>query len=100
IDGWRPPLSGDAVSQMTTTDRRRGKPIISERSNPMIGKRKDDDNDGTGLFERSRRPLQGLAYRILGSRSDAEDAVQDTFLKWQAADQGAIDNPAAWLTTI
>lgn len=66
----------------------------------MIGKRKDDGNDGTELFERSRRTLHGLAYRILGSRSDAEDAVQDTFLKWQAAEQGAIDNPAAWLTTI
>lgn len=66
----------------------------------MLGKRKDGDNDGIGLFERSRRPLEGLAYRILGSRSDAEDAVQDTFLKWQAADQGTIDNPAAWLTTI
>lgn len=66
----------------------------------MLGTRKDDDNDGIELFERSRRPLQGLAYRILGSWSDAEDAVQDTFLKWQAVDQGTIDNPAAWLTTI
>lgn len=66
----------------------------------MIRKREDDDNDGVELFERSRRTLHGLAYRILGSRSDAEDAVQDTFLKWQAAEQGAIDNAAAWLTTI
>ena len=60
----------------------------------------DDDSDGARTFERSRRTLQGLAYRILGSRSDAEDAVQDTFLKWQTADRGAIDSPAAWLTTI
>ena len=60
----------------------------------------DDDSDGARTFERSRRTLQGLAYRILGSRSDAEDAVQDTFLKWQAADRAAIDSPAAWLTTI
>ncbi len=43
--------------------------------------------------------LLGLAYRILGSRADAEDAVQDTFLKWQAADREAIDTPHAWLTT-
>src|SRR5690606_18816820 len=44
--------------------------------------------------------LLGLAYRILGSRADAEDAVQDTFLKWQANDRGDISNPAAWLTTV
>ncbi len=43
--------------------------------------------------------LLGLAYRILGSRADTEDAVQDTFLKWQAADREAIGTPRAWLTT-
>jgi len=64
----------------------------------MVGT--DRDSDGAELFESSRRTLQGLAYRILGSRSDAENAVQDTFLKWQAAERGAIDKPAAWLTTI
>lgn len=51
-------------------------------------------------FEEARPMLLGLAYRILGSRADAEDAVQDTFLKWQAADRQAIDTPRAWLTTI
>jgi RNA polymerase sigma-70 factor (ECF subfamily) len=50
-------------------------------------------------FEAARPRLLGLAYRILGSRADAEDAVQDTFLKWRAADRGGIGNPAAWLTT-
>lgn len=50
-------------------------------------------------FEEARPKLLGLAYRILGSRADAEDAVQDTFLKWQSADRGEIGNPAAWLTT-
>jgi RNA polymerase sigma factor (sigma-70 family) len=43
--------------------------------------------------------LLGLAYRILGSRADAEDAVQDTFIKWQSTEQSEIENPAAWLTT-
>ncbi len=52
------------------------------------------------IFETARPRLLGLAYRILGSRADAEDAVQDTFLKWQNADAASIDNPAAWLTTI
>jgi RNA polymerase sigma factor (sigma-70 family) len=58
------------------------------------------DRDDIGVFERTRPNLMGLAYRILGSRADAEDAVQDTFLKWRQADIRQIDNPAAWLTTI
>lgn len=54
------------------------------------------DEKYADLFE-SRRPfLNGLAYRILGSLADAEDAVQDTFIKWRPP----ILNPAAWLTTV
>jgi RNA polymerase sigma-70 factor, ECF subfamily len=55
--------------------------------------------DDVRIFEQASRRLLGLAYRILGSRADAEDAVQDTFIKWQDADHRAIENPAAWLTT-
>lgn len=53
----------------------------------------------TDAFEQSRRFLLGLAYRILGSRSEAEDAVQDVFLKWHHIDASSIDEPRAWLTT-
>ncbi|WEX77650.1 RNA polymerase sigma factor SigJ [Sinorhizobium numidicum] len=56
-------------------------------------------DDKTGIFEEARPRLLGLAYRILGSRADAEDAVQDTFLKWQEIDDMAVASPAAWLTT-
>ena len=56
-------------------------------------------DDGLEAFEQARPRLLGLAYRILGSRADAEDAVQDCFLKWRAADRGRIANPAAWLST-
>ncbi|MDN5780888.1 MAG: RNA polymerase sigma factor SigJ [Luteimonas sp.] len=59
-----------------------------------------DARDCLAQFEQARPGLLGLAYRILGSRADAEDAVQDTFLKWQANDRGGIDNPGAWLTTV
>lgn len=53
----------------------------------------------TAYFE-SRRPfLTGLAYRILGSLAEAEDAVQDTYLKWRALDLETVSNPAGWLTT-
>jgi len=52
------------------------------------------------LFERSRARLEAIAYRLLGSASDAEDAVQDTFLRWQAADRERVETPEAWLTKV
>lgn len=58
------------------------------------------DFDGTTAFEEARPFLLGLAYRILGSRAEAEDAVQDSFFKWHAADRRAIVNPRAFLTTL
>jgi len=57
-------------------------------------------NTGVHIFEENRPILMGLAYRILGSRADAEDAVQDTFLKWQKAEKSRIENPVSWLTTV
>ena len=49
-------------------------------------------------FESHRRHLTGLAYRMLGSIADAEDIVQDAFLRWQAADRGDILEPRAFLS--
>jgi len=57
------------------------------------------DPSASAMFENSRSRLLGLAYRILGSRADAEDAVQDTYLKWRTADHAAIEGADAWLTT-
>ncbi len=51
-------------------------------------------------FEANRDRLASLAYRLLGSAADAEDAVQDAFLRWQAADRGRIAVPEAWLTKV
>jgi len=56
--------------------------------------------DDTVPFEDNRRRLLGLAYRILGSLAEAEDAVQDTYLKWRNAEHAAIESPAAWLTAV
>ncbi len=56
-------------------------------------------HDDLAAFEAAAPALFGLAYRMLGSRADAEDAVQDTFLLWQGAQRGDIRNAAAWLTT-
>ncbi|MFH8366347.1 RNA polymerase sigma factor SigJ [Streptomyces sp. NPDC018031] len=49
-------------------------------------------------FEAARPRLEAIAYRLLGSASEAEDAVQETFLRWQAADVARIEVPEAWLT--
>ncbi len=58
------------------------------------------DGNDIRAFEDARPNLLGLAYRILGSVADAEDAVQDTFVKWAAADRRGIESVAAWLTTV
>lgn len=51
-------------------------------------------------FERHRGRLTGLAYRMLGSRADAEDAVQDAFLRWSSAQRNAIENGEAYLMRV
>ncbi|MBT2546467.1 sigma-70 family RNA polymerase sigma factor [Streptomyces sp. ISL-44] len=58
------------------------------------------DRFDTSRFEASRNRLASLAYRLLGSATEAEDAVQDAFLHWQAADRRLIKVPEAWLTKV
>ncbi|GAA5207818.1 sigma-70 family RNA polymerase sigma factor [Streptomyces thinghirensis] len=58
------------------------------------------DSAAVDRFEASRGRLASLAYRLLGSAADAEDAVQDTFLRWQAADHERVEVPEAWLTKV
>ncbi|WP_077061285.1 sigma-70 family RNA polymerase sigma factor [Streptomyces sp. MP131-18] len=58
------------------------------------------DRAAVDRFEASRGRLASLAYRLLGSAADAEDAVQDTFLRWQAADRERVEVPEAWLTKV
>lgn len=52
------------------------------------------------LFEQLRPRLAAISCRILGSDAEADDVVQDCFLKWQITDQSALLTPAAWLTTV
>jgi RNA polymerase sigma-70 factor (ECF subfamily) len=56
--------------------------------------------DDVDRFEASRPRLEAVAYRLLGSASEAEDAVQETFLRWQGADPDRIEVPEAWLTKV
>jgi RNA polymerase sigma-70 factor (ECF subfamily) len=56
-------------------------------------------SDPAATFEPYRRRLLGLAYRMLGSMADAEDAVQETYLRWHAADRNNVSDLRAFLMT-
>lgn len=55
---------------------------------------------GEAVFSAERPRLLGLAYRITGSFVDAEDVVQEAWLKWASVDRDSIERPPAWLTTV
>ena len=57
-------------------------------------------SDTHDLFEAERPRLRAIAYRILGTPDDADDVVQDAWLRYSTAHDGSIDNPSAWLTTV
>jgi RNA polymerase sigma-70 factor (ECF subfamily) len=59
----------------------------------------DDISDQYGINEHRPR-LLGLAYRMLGDVDEAEDVVQEAFLRWQLTDQHAVRSPEAWLMTV
>jgi RNA polymerase sigma-70 factor, ECF subfamily len=54
----------------------------------------------TTAFTEQRRRLMGVSYRILGSIADAEDVVQEAWLRWSAIDTAKVENPEAFLTTV
>ncbi len=61
----------------------------------------DTDTDTlTELFEEHRPMLLGVAYRMLGRTADAEDVVQEAWLRWTAADRAAVREPRAFLVRI
>src|SRR5262245_38668483 len=54
----------------------------------------------TEKFEASRSHLRSVAYRMLGSVSEADDAVQEAWLRLSRADAGDVENLRGWLTTV
>lgn len=54
----------------------------------------------TDTFNRLRPRLHGIAYRMLGSAADAEDVVQDAWMRWHEAEQARLDSAEAWLVAI
>ncbi|MGO1050153.1 RNA polymerase sigma-70 factor [Crossiella sp. CA198] len=76
---------------------------------PRAGEREDfaampetanaDLDQASAVFTEVRPRLFGIAYRMLGSAQDAEDLVQEVWLRWQTCDRAAVLNPAAYLAT-
>ncbi|HEX6880902.1 MAG TPA: RNA polymerase sigma-70 factor [Terriglobales bacterium] len=58
-----------------------------------------EHDEGLSVFASVRPRLFGIAYRMLGSASEAEDLVQDVWLRWQTTNRTAIENPPAYLAT-
>jgi RNA polymerase sigma-70 factor, ECF subfamily len=56
-------------------------------------------NDRVAVFNEHRPRLYGIAYRMLGTRADAEDMVQEAYLRWHRADVERLQAPEAWLVT-
>jgi len=72
---------------------------MTSRSGPGDGQL----DPGLSAIMSERRQLVNLAYRLLGSLAEAEDAVQETYARWYALSreqQDAIETPGAWLTTV
>src|ERR1700742_5037339 len=57
-------------------------------------------DDRATTFQRHKPKLYGIAYRMLSSAADAEDILQDAYLRWHETDAGRIEIPEAWLTTV
>ena len=62
--------------------------------------RSDPTHERTALFETHRARLFGIAYRMLGTVEDAEDVVQEAFLRWHDADATAIASAEGWLVAV
>src|SRR5215831_20534993 len=58
-----------------------------------------EQDDGLAIFASVRPRLFGIAYRMLGSAAEAEDIVQDVWLRWQSTNRRAVEEPPAYLAT-
>jgi len=58
------------------------------------------DEEKVEIFRQHRRRLFGIAYRMLGTTDEAEDILQEAYIRWHKTDAEEIETPAAWLVTV
>src|SRR5438034_5680420 len=75
------------------------KPIPQPASSVVVNGEVGAHDDGLSAFALVRPRLFGIAYRMLGSATEAEDLVQDVWLRWHTSDRSSVINPAAYLAT-
>ena len=75
-----------------------GKPL-PETPPPVRDSETGEHDDGLLAFFNVRPRLFGIAYRMLGSAAEAEDIVQDVWMRWQSTNRNAVENPPAYLVT-
>ncbi len=75
-------------------------PAESPAGRPGVPDPAEAEAGALAIFQRERPRLLGLAYRMLGTMDDAEDVVQETWMRWQLTDPSSVDRPPAWLTTV
>jgi RNA polymerase sigma-70 factor (ECF subfamily) len=75
------------------------KPLPQNPSSPRFDVESGEYDDGLSAFAPVRPRLFGIAYRMLGSATEAEDIVQDVWLRWQSTNRSAVENPPAYLAT-
>src|SRR5439155_25446978 len=78
----------------------RGLMGLSVRHAPNEGCDMNDQDWLAERFEQHRSRLRAVSYRMLGSASEADDAVQEAWLRFSSADTGQVENLGAWLTTV
>lgn len=86
-------LPGDKICQIAMAEEPQTPPSL--RPDLETG----EHDYGLSAFAPVRPRLFGIAYRMLGSAAEAEDVVQDVWMRWQATNRNAVENPPAYLAT-
>ena len=72
-------------------------PISESSSSARLNPETGEHNDGLSAFAAVRSRLFGIAYRMLGSAAEAEDIVQDVWVRWQSTNRSVVQNPPAFM---
>jgi RNA polymerase sigma factor (sigma-70 family) len=84
---------------MTAALRVSSQSVSTVNASRPAGRKSSTYDDGLSAFMRARPRLFGIAYRMLRSAAEAEDVVQDVWIRWQTADRSVVRNAAAFLAT-